>query len=72
MFKLTTKDGKEVTITHCNKHPDQIGGQAPSKSELWFKLDKEWIRAKTRTAIKLREIIENSTLLELRNKETIL
>lgn len=72
MTTLLTKDNKEVMITYNNKHPDQVGGQAPSMSYLWFKLDTEWMRAKTRNAHSLRTIIENSTLLELKNKEGIL
>ena len=73
MFTLKTKDKYEVYVTYSNINPDRPkGGQTPATTYLWFKLENEWLRSKNRSAIELRNIIENNTLLELKNKETIL
>lgn len=73
MTKLHTKDNKEVILTHSSRRPDIKGaGGADATPYLWFKLESKWIRANTRNAQALRTIIESNTLLELKNKETIL
>lgn len=73
MVELKTKDGHKVKLTFSNINPSYTrGGMAPATTYLWFNFGNGWMQAKTIHAHALRNIIETSTLLELKNKETIL